>query len=277
VLVDRPRDLRLAALAALARPVAIVNRYNLSRRRPPPDLLSRLAYARVRLTVFVSEASARQALAGAGYLRRKPYRVIPGGVDTGHFRPDPAAAERFRAAYGLAGPPYLLAVGSLTGDKRYDFLLEVVARLGADAPVFVVCGDGPLRASLEEQARRLGVAARFLGLVPHDLLPGAYGAASCLMHGCAVETFGLSVLEAMACGTPVFAVRGGAVPEVLDGAGLLAPPEDREAAAGHVRALLAGPERRRALGSLGRARAVEHFSVEAMRRSYADAIESLVP
>src|SRR6188472_3405987 len=58
LVVDRPRDLRLAALARLGHPVVVINRYNLSRDSPPRDLLSRLAYYAVRLTIFVSESNA---------------------------------------------------------------------------------------------------------------------------------------------------------------------------------------------------------------------------
>jgi glycosyltransferase involved in cell wall biosynthesis len=90
-----------------------------------------------------------------------------------------------------------------------------------------------------------------------------------------VETFGLSVLEAMVSSLPVVGVRGGAVPEVLGDAGLLAPVDDVAAFAGLVRLLLTDPGRRADLGSAGRSRALQHFSLEVMRSSYAEAIESV--
>lgn len=272
ILVDRPRDLRLAALASVVHPLAIVNCYNLSRSRPPLDLLSRLAYRRVGLTIFVSETSAARVLALARYIRRRPYRVIHNGVDAGEFRPDAAAAAAFRAAYGLADRPFVLAVGSLTPDKRYDFLLEVWARLGAPAPPLVACGAGPLGARLRDRARDLGADVRFVGQLDPETLRGAYAAATCFVHAGAVETFGLSVLEAMASGVAVLAVRGGAVPEVVGEAGELAPAEDAGAFATQLRGLLADGRRRAALGAAARRRVLDQFSLERMRAGYVSAL-----
>jgi glycosyltransferase involved in cell wall biosynthesis len=274
IVVDRPRDLRLAALASLVYPLAIVNRYNLSRPTPPRDLLSRLAYLRVRLTIFISETSARGAWGTARYLRRRPHCVIPGGVGT-EFQPDPGQASTFRARYGLGDREFVLAVGSLTADKRYEFLFEALRLLGPEAPLFVVCGQGPLAEKLQQQAAALGLEVRFLGMVSPEVLVGAYGAAACLVHACDIETFGLSVLEAMTCGRPIVAVDGGAVPEVLGETGIVTPANDPKAFAARLRELLADPEQRSRLGVAANRRATQHFTVQAMREAYTDAIESV--
>jgi glycosyltransferase involved in cell wall biosynthesis len=273
LMVDRPRDLRLGALASLGYRLALVNRYNLSRNTPPRDLLSRLAYLAVRLTIFVSQTNAHRALTGAGYLRRRPHQVIPEGVGP-EFRPDSDAAEKFRATYGLASREFALAVGSLTADKRYEFLFDVMVRLGPDAPLLVVCGAGPLADQLKQRAATLHLDVRFLGLVPPELLPGAYTAASLLVHACEIETFGLSVLEAMACGRTVLAVDGGAVPEVLGDTGILSPANDPEAFSARLRELWADPQHRAALGTAARRRA-QQFSLSDMQQAYCDAIESI--
>lgn len=275
LLLDRPRDLRLAALASLAHPVVLVNRYNLSRPRPPGDLLTRLAYRRVALTIFVSETSAASALRLASYLRRRPHRVIRGAVDADQFRPDEAAAAAFRAEHGLDGVGFVLAVGSLTLDKRYDFLLDLWPRLGQVAPILVICGEGVHGNRLRTRARELGVDARFLGHLPPEGLRGAYNAALCLVHAGAVETFGLSVLEAMACGRAVLGVQGGAVPEVVGSAGIVVPPDAAEQFVAQLGELIADPIRRRTLGQAARSRVLEHFSLQHMRRAYAEAIESV--
>jgi glycosyltransferase involved in cell wall biosynthesis len=273
LVVDRPRDLRLGGLSTVYHPLTLINRYNLSRWNPPRDLISRLAYQRVALTVFLSHTTAERVLGMAAYIRRKPHRIIRGAVDTDYFRPMPALSSAFRASCGLGDRPILLAVGSLTRDKRYDFLFEMVAALADAAPVLVVCGDGPLRDELRGKARSQLIDVRFLGAVTPDVLLAAYSSATCLVHACAIETFGLSVLEAMACGIPVVAVRGGAVPEVIGEAGLLAPPDDPREFATLVRVLLTDPSLRRRLGDAGRSRATTVFSFDEMRRSYCEAIE----
>src|SRR5215203_2687130 len=112
LVVDRPRDLRLGALASLVSPIALINRYNSRRRRPPLDLLTRIAYSGVRLTIFVSHTSARTALASASYLRTRPFQIIPEAVGS-QFRPDPAAAAEFCHRHGLGNQQFVVSVGSL--------------------------------------------------------------------------------------------------------------------------------------------------------------------
>ena len=276
LLVDRPRDLRLAALASLAHPARIVYRYNLSRSRPPRDLLTRLVYRRVSLTVFLSQTSSDAALRLGRYISRRPHRVIRSAVDAEQFRPDADAARRFRAAHGLEEAPFVLAVGSLTLDKRYDFLLDVWARGEGALPPLLVLGDGAHGGRLRQRARDLGVDVRFLGHLAPGELRGAYNATLLVVHAGAVETFGLSVLEAMACGRPVLGVRGGAVPEILGGAGYLAPVDDPKAFDAALHAALDDGRRREELGAAARRRVLEHFSLPEMRRAYVRAIESAV-
>jgi glycosyltransferase involved in cell wall biosynthesis len=272
LLVDRPRDLRLGALALLAHPLVLVNRYNLSRAGPPRDVLSRLAYWGVRLTIFVSETNARQALARGRYLRRRPYQIIPEGVDPA-FKPDQSRASEFRTRYGIGGE-FLLAVGSLTADKRYDFLFEVLRRLGPGAPPLIICGAGPLAGRLQEQAASLHLDVRFLGLVNTELLPGAYTAATAFVHACEIETFGLSVLEAMACGSAVIAANGGAVPEVVGDAGVLTAIGDANSFCGALRSVLSDYELRESLSQAARLRA-RRFSLSEMQQAYGEAIERI--
>jgi MMP alpha-(1->4)-mannosyltransferase len=105
-------------------------------------------------------------------------------------------------------------------------------------------------------------------------LVGAYSAASAFVHACEIETFGLSVLEAMACGRAVVAVDGGAVPEVLGDAGVLAPVGDSLSFSVAVRQILADSQHRHSLGLRARARAQE-FSLFEMQRAYWEALERI--
>ncbi|MEO7987531.1 MAG: glycosyltransferase family 4 protein [Gemmatimonadales bacterium] len=274
LLVDRPRDLRLGALASLIRPVTVVNRYNLSRAAPPRDLLSQLAYLRVALTIFVSQTLADKVLSLAGFIGRKPFCVIHEAVDSDLYRPDAAAGAAFRIVHGLGDSACVLAVGSLTREKRYEYLFDVWSSLGPSAPPLVICGSGAQLAELQGGVARRRLDVRFVGHLAPERLRGAYNAATCFVHAGAVETFGLSVLEAMACGRPVVVARGGALPEVVGDSGLVSSAESAEEFAISLDGLLHDPGRRIALGAAARIRAVEGFSLAEMQQRYAAAFEA---
>jgi glycosyltransferase involved in cell wall biosynthesis len=273
VLVDRPRDIRHAAFASLGRPLAVV--YCISTPRPPRDLLTRLAFRRVRLTVFLTEQLAERALTEAPFMRRAARRVIPNGVDCELFRPDEAAGWAFRQRHELGDGPLLVAVGALEIEKRWDLLLESLALLPAPAPPLVLCGTGALESALRTQARRLGVNVRFIGELEPSQLVGAYNAATCVVHTRPDEVFSLALIEALACGRPLLAADGGGTPELVGDAGVLAPADDPRAFAARLQALLGDQQRRAGLALAARRRAVERYSVERMVSDYADVLEGL--
>lgn len=272
LMTDRPHDLRVGALATVGTPVALVSRYNLSSHAPPHDLVTRLAYhLAVRETVFLTEAARARVLGRAPFMSRAPVSVIHEGIDLDEFQPSPPDAAAFRRTYGLADEAILLAVGALSPEKRYDFVFSALVALGAGAPPLVVCGEGAQQSSLRGQAAALGLDVRFLGLLPRSSLRGAYSASAALVHGCAVETFGLAVLEAMACGCPVASVAGGALPEVVgtDGScGILTDPAEPLELSAAIASLLGDPDRAAAMGASARARATDRFSLAAMIGAY---------
>jgi phosphatidylinositol alpha-1,6-mannosyltransferase len=195
-------------------------------------------------------------------------RVVPLGTDPAHFHPgaDPRPA---RAAYGLEGGPWLLTVSRLEWHKGIDTAIRALPAVRAAVPGarYAVAGVGPRRAALEALAAGLGLgdAVRFLGAVPDADLPGVYAAADLYVgasrrHDLLAEGFGISLVEASACGLAVVGGRSGGVPDaVRDGeTGILVDPDDPAAVAAGVTALLRDPERRRRLGALGR-RAVETY------------------
>ncbi len=198
VLVDRARDIRLAAVAALRRPLRIV--YCISTPGPPRDPLTRLAFRRVGLTVFLTHGLARTAFAEAPFMRRAPHRVIPNGVDCDLFRPDPGAGQAFRARHRLGDGPLLVGVGALEIEKRWDLLLDSLALLRPPAPRLVLCGSGALAEPLRVQAHALHVEVSFVGQLDAAELVGAYNAASCVVHTRPDEVFALVLIEALACG-----------------------------------------------------------------------------
>lgn len=167
---------------------------------------------------------------------QRPIEVLPTGVDLGRFRPGDRAAARRRL--GLPpGVPVLLYVGRLDREKNLDFLLETFQRV-ADCHRTVrllLVGRGSQEAALRRRAARLGAGDRvaFVGGVAPAAVAPYYQAADLFVFASTTETQGLAVLEAMATGLPVVAVRAGGVDEALvDGvSGRLAPEASADFAA----------------------------------------------
>ena len=279
VIVDRAHDLRVATRAVIGKRIGVINRYNLFRNGIPDDLLTRVAYRDiVKEVVFLSNAARDRVLEGAPFMRATPSTTIYEGVDLEEFRPDPAAADKFRKTFRIA-TGFLLAVGALTAEKRYDFMFESLAQLGDEAPQLIVCGEGEEEERLSVRAVVRRVDVRFVGRLPHDQLIGAYNASLGLVHTGAVETFGLSVLEAMACGRPVVASAGGALPEVVGtdgGAGILVDVDSIHETASAIRCLFSEPEQAMATGERARERA-KMFPLSAMEDSYAELVRRHLP
>ena len=134
------------------------------------------------------------------YGLRVPTTVISNGVP-----------ERFHRIPGepLAddGKFVVLTVGRLATEKRHDLIIEAIRRSRHERRIqLVILGDGPLHEQLMIRARGLTNPARF-GFVPSDELPRHYSAADLVVHAAQVELEGMSVLEAMACGTPCLIAR----------------------------------------------------------------------
>ena len=280
VMTDRPHDLRVAARALPGLRTPIVHRYNLSRPTPPQDVRTRFAYRwRVAETVFLTAGAQRRVLDGAPYMKRVPSRVIPEGLDPTVYRRLPAAADAFRRAFALGDAPFVLAVGALAPEKRHDFLLQAMADLGPDAPTLVVCGSGEAQPALAAHASALGVRVRWLGDLTREELIGAYSAAQALVHGCAVETFGLAVLEAMAAELPVVVPDGGALPEVVGPSGecgFLTRAGDPRHTAQQLWRVLHDRGLAAAMGRRGRARVSSRFSMAAMAARYRAVCEAVL-
>jgi glycosyltransferase involved in cell wall biosynthesis len=149
---------------------------------------------------------------------------------------------RVRGKYGLP-QRYVLSVGSREPGKNRARLLRAIALLrdqGLDCALAVV---GQQAWRFEDETglvQRLGLAerVRFLGYVPDDDLPALYSAATVFAYPSLYEGFGLPVLEAMACGTPVVTSSVSATAEVAGDAALLIDPRDTQALAGAIGHLL---------------------------------------
>ena len=186
--------------------------------------------------------------------------VVHHGLDE---RLQPAAADAVaacRARLGIAGP-LLLAVGVMDPHKRFDLLLDVLDGVRVRSPAtLVLAGDqGRYAASVAARVAERGLEShvRLAGHVPAADLAALYTAADCLVHTSAYEGFGLPLLEAMRCGTPVAAFANSCLPEVTAGAARLVPDGDAGALAGAVLEVLGDAAERGRLVAAGTVRAAE--------------------
>ena len=200
--------------------------------------------------------------------------VVPHGVDHDRFRPQDPEAARRRVDGELdiaVGTGYGLVVGTLEPRKNLDTVLEAWAGLRPRIPLVVVGADGWANVALIEHAQRLGIGdlVRRTGRVPDALLANLYAGARLVVSMSWDEGFGLPVLEAMACGTPVVASDCGSLPEVTGGAAVLVAPTDVRALTEAVTAIVGDATLRARLGEAGRRRAAAFHWEETARRTVA--------
>ncbi|MGI5400362.1 glycosyltransferase [Streptomyces sp. CA-135486] len=217
--------------------------------RAADRLNRRTAWAYSRIVCTTEWAEREFVRIGARNVVRAPL-----GVDLRRCRPGRRSTV-LRAKYAAGAEVLLLLCSRLSVEKRPGMALDTLAELrrrGVRASL-VVAGDGPLRAALTRRARAERLPAVFLGHVgDREAVADLQASADlCLAPGPA-ETFGLSALEALACGTPVVASASSALPEVVGDAGAAAvdTPEDFADA---VEKLLARPEPDRRAAARARA------------------------
>lgn len=200
------------------------------------DTLKRFAaglasgFANLADRVFAPSLSLAKLLRGRGV--KTGIDVIPTGVDLPRWQGDGA---RWRRAHGIPVSAVLVGhVGRLAPEKNLRFLSRAVSDFLKRRPDarFVVAGEGPEKRMMEGIFRREGTLDRLLmlGVLSPDKLPDALGACNAFAFSSLSETQGMVVTEAMACGTPVVALDGPGVRDVVqDGVNGRLVPLGREA------------------------------------------------
>lgn len=272
LLVDKRRDLVHGALAVRGTGIALAMRFNFPRWDAPQDPLARLAYRRIDVTIFLTESAVRFAEDHVAYMMRPPHVVIPEGVDVQRFKRDADAGARFRQRLGLAEGPLILGLAALELEKRFQVLIEAVGGLAEPRPPVVLVGTGSERESLTKRAHELRVDLRFCDYLTPDDLPGAYAAATIFAHPSTMETFGLSVAEAMAAGCPVVVASAGSLPEVVGDAGIVVPSDDVGGFTVALSRLLGNEAERAGLGMRALTRVATHYTLEQMQRAHVGAL-----
>ncbi len=163
-------------------------------------------------------------------------RVVYPAVDDTFARSNQAGVAAVRARHDIGGP-YILSLGTLQPRKNYVRLIEAfrILKDTSDIPHRLVIGGGPgwLYEPIYETIETLGLQdeVRMLGYVDEGDLPALYTGADVFCFPTLYEGFGIPVLEAMACGTPVVASNTSSLPEAAGDAALLMSPTDTEAMA----------------------------------------------
>lgn len=257
---------------------------DLDRERPMTRALVRLSARLSRLPqaiVYCSKTSADQHEA----LGFEPARrvIIPNGIDTAQFRPDPAGRDRLVDLLGTAdGLPLVGIVARTHPMKDHPNLIRAAARLraaGIDLRL-VLLGHGA-----DSGNAALGVAVRSAGMSDRVHLLGERADVAHLVPGLDLvvsasawgEAFPLAIGEAMACAVPCVVTDIGDCAWLVGDTGAVVPPRDSVALANAMQAILAmPPESRRALGIQARARIEENFGLEPVVRRYEELYDDLL-
>lgn len=251
---------------------------NIAKRYPPPfSAFERYCLERAAGWLACGE-SVVEALAPRGYDRR-PHRILPLGVDVGHFRPDAERGRRTREALGWAadGPPVVGYLGRLVPEKGVELLMRALdAASGEWRALFV--GGGALREAVDRWAARHGDRVRVVSGVRHGEVPAYLNAMDLLAAPSQTtpswrEQQGRMLIEAFAAGVPVVASDSGEIPFVVADAGRVVAERDEAAWAAALGALAADARQRAELAGRGLERAHATYAWPVIARQHLEFFE----
>ncbi len=222
--------------------------------------------------IITDSEFARRDIATRYGISPEKISVIPLGADS-RFQPRTRAETvSTLERYGLR-PGFVFSLGRLNRRKNLERLLQAYGRLRASgiADMPLVIGGKP-DYGVEDVLRRAdlpltGSAVRLAGLIPDRDLPAFYSGAACFVYPSLYEGFGLPLLEAMACGTPVVASNRSALPELIGDAGLLIDPESVDSLAEAVARVLTDGTLARDLRARGLERSRQYSWGETAKRT----------
>ncbi len=260
----------LGRLATAGTGVAVVDTEHNDHRflSPVQNLANAVSFPLVDVLISNSE-NTRESLSWHERLlaTRARYEVVYNGIDSARIdagqQPDVALPEE----------PFVVTVGRLIEQKNYATLLDAFQTVRATHPEtsLVVVGDGPLADSLQQRASARGLddAVTFTGYLPRrEHVYGVLKQATVAAFPSLYEGFCVAAVEAMAAGLPVVASDIDVLREVVGDPGVFVDPEDADALAEAIGALLAEPGRRERLAAEARERARTTFSLDRTAREY---------
>lgn len=232
-------------------------------------LAYRLTDRWTNLTTHVSH-DGRIGMIAAGGVPQQRIVVMPNGIDTDRFRPDPALCQATREQLGFDGNTrVLLNVGRLVPEKAQDILIRAFARIDPAIPAhLLIAGNGPLRQQLNDLVASLGLASRVTLLGQRDDIPALLNAADAFALSSNIEGLPMVLVEALACGCPIVSTDAPGVAEVVNDLGSIVPRGNVAALTGALTtALRAGPGTPAEKASR-RERVLASFSIHAVARRW---------
>jgi glycosyltransferase involved in cell wall biosynthesis len=247
-------------------------------------------YSFIRMQAFVSRRLDRIITVSQSSAKKTEHffkvpanklRVVYNGIDTEIYKRDEKASKERDG---------LIMVGN-TDDRKKGvlYLLQALQTLGKDGIKLTIVDDaerhssyvedvGPLPSYGFKLVRKLNLdgLVQFTGRLTQEELVKRYSAAKIVVVPSLYEGFGLPAAEAMACGTPVIASAGGALPEVMGDAGMLVPPGRADALAAAIKQLLNDEEAQRQMSEAGRKRVEEKFNWEQAARKTLEVYQELL-
>lgn len=198
--------------------------------------------------------------------------MIPDGIDLSDYANTQESASLRDEFNALNGEPIIATVGRLEHWKGQHILIEAIPKVLKSYPEarFLIVGGPAMNKpeyaeDLKKRCRALQIEKNVIFTGIRDDIPDILATVDALvLPTCTAEPWGRTVVEAMAAGCPVVATAaGGPLDTMVDGAtGWLVPPNDKDALAGKICALLGNPDESRAMGEAGKKRAVDHFSLD---------------
>lgn len=243
------------------------------------DYSTRFSASAASGVIAISHATRQDLIRHYGINPAK-IKVIYHGLDHSRFHPvtDAAQIQAVRQRYQLADGPYLLFVGTVQPRKNLVRLLDAFAALVQDnqfADLQLVIGGKPgwLREPIMQhvQKLKLGERVKFAGYVTDEDLPVLLSGAEIFVLPSLYEGFGMPLVEAMACATPVVCSNAGSLPEVAGEAALLHNPLDTQAIAWNLRQLLTSNSLKEELTGRG----LQHAASFTWERCAAETLEFL--
>jgi glycosyltransferase involved in cell wall biosynthesis len=218
-----------------------------------PTLMQQIVSKRLDHVITVSEDSKRRIHADFG-VPFEMQTVVYNGLDMGIFR-------SLRGVKRKKGK--ILFVGNIEdGKKGFVYLLKALPLLKNKVRLTVIDGGAPHRKLTLRFIHKLGIGdmIEFAGTASNEELVRHYCEAEITMVPSTYEGFGFPAAEAMACGSPVIASNGGALPEVVGDAGIVVPARDERALAAAIDGLIADAKKRKEMGRAGIERISREFN-----------------